>query len=384
MSPGRIRALMSKEWRETVRDRMFLLLAFLLPILWMLVFGYGLVLDVENVSFAAVDRDRSDLSRDYLYRFIESRYFSFEGYLDSEAAADPVLQSTRARAVIVVPEHFQERLLAGAPVGVQTLLDGTFPLHTDITKGYVIAINNAFNEALLSSYLSRTRGIRVEDAEALIRPVSLEVRYLYNEEIRSAWSMVPALVMLTLMISSPLLTALGVVREKESGSIYNIYSSTVSRAEFLIGKLSPYVLISMINVVVLWVMAVALFDVPFKGGVGFFLAASFLFVLCSTGIGLLISLLVRTQMAALIITIVIATVPTILFSGMLVPVSSLGRGAQVQAHLIPGTYYTTILRGTFLKGVGLDILWTDVVSLGLYALVLWGVALCLFAKRPRA
>ena len=178
-------------------------------------------------------------------------------------------------------------------------------------------------------------------------------------------------------------TIVGRVREKESGSIYNIYSSTVSRMEFLIGKLSPYVLISMINVVILWAMAVAVFEVPFKGSVGFFLAASFLFVLCSTGIGLLISLLVRTQMAALIITIVIATVPTILFSGMLVPVSSMGRGAQVQAHVIPGTYYTTILRGSFLKGVGMDILWTDVVSLGVYAIVLAAIALRLFIKRPR-
>ncbi len=384
MNLRRILALMSKEWRETVRDRMFLSLAFLLPVLWMLVFGYGLVLDVENVSFAALDRDRSDLSRDYLYRFIESRYFSFEGYLDSEQAVDPLLQSTRVRAVIIVPEQFQERLLAGTPVHVQTLLDGTFPLHTDITKGYVIAINNAFNEELLSAHLSQTRGIRPEDAQTLIRPLTLEVRYLYNEEVRSAWSMVPALVMLTLMISSPMLTALGVVREKESGSIYNIYSSTVSRPEFLIGKLSPYVLISMINVVVLWSLAVALFGVPFKGSISFFLAASFLFVLCSTGIGLLISLLVRTQMAALIITIVIATVPTILFSGMLVPVSSLGRGAQMQAHLIPGTYYTNILRGTFLKGVGLDILWTDVSALGIYAAVLAGIALHLFIKRPHA
>lgn len=384
MNVRRIRALMSKEWRETVRDRMFLLLAFLLPAVWMLVFGYGLVFDVENVPFAVLDRDRSDLSRDYLYRFVESRYFSFEGYLESEQAADPLLQRTRVRAVIVVPERFQERLLAGTPVNVQTLLDGTFPLHTDITKGYVIAINAAFNERLLSAHLSRTRGVREEEAEALIRPVTLEVRYLYNEEVRSAWSMVPALVMLTLMISSPLLTALGVVREKERGSIYNIYSSTVSRLEFLIGKLSPYVLISMINVVILWAMALAVFDVPFKGSIGFFLVASLMFVLCSTGMGLLISLLVRTQMAALIITIVIATVPTILFSGMLVPVSSLGPSAQVQAHLIPGTYYTNILRGSFLKGVGLDVLWTDVAALGICTLILAGLSLRLFIKRPRA
>ena len=290
MNLRRIAAVASKEWRETVRDRMFFILAFLLPILWMLVFGYGLVLDVENIPFAMVDRDRSALSRDYLYRFSESRYFSFQGHLPSEREADALLQSGKIRAAIIVPEKFEERLLAGQPVGIQTLIDGTFPLRTDITKGYVIAINSAFSEELLVDFFSRRSGISRPQAEVLVRPIKLEVRYLYNEEVRSTWSMVPALVMFTLMLSSPLLTALGIVREKETGSIYNIYSSTVTRIEFLAGKLLPYVVISWVNAVVLWVMATLWFAVPFKGNLPFFLAASLMFVLSSTGIGLLVSL----------------------------------------------------------------------------------------------
>ncbi|HSL02884.1 MAG TPA: ABC transporter permease, partial [Nitrospiraceae bacterium] len=154
MNLHRIAAVASKEWRETVRDRMFFILAFLLPILWMLVFGYGLVLDVEHIPFAMVDRDRSALSRDYLYRFSESRYFSFQGHLPSEKEADALLQSGKIRAAIIVPEKFEERLLAGHPVGIQTLIDGTFPLRTDITKGYVIAINSAFSEELLVDFFS--------------------------------------------------------------------------------------------------------------------------------------------------------------------------------------------------------------------------------------
>lgn len=383
MNLRRIAAVVSKEWRETIRDRMFFLLAFLLPALWMVVFGYGFVFDVENIPFAVLDRDRTDLSRDYLYRFMESRHFSFRGYLRSEGEADPLLQSAGIRMAILVPEKFQERLLAGRPASVQTLLDGTFPLHTDITKGYVIAINNAFSEELLVDYLGRTRGLGREQAQQLAQPVKLEVRYLYNEEVRSSWSMVPALMMFTLMVSSPLLTALGIVREKESGSIFNIYSSTVSRLEFIIGKLAPYAFISAVNVAILWLMAVLLFQVPFKGSFLFYFFASFLFVLCSTGIGLLVSLLVRTQMAALIIVIVLAMVPTILFSGLLVPVSSLSRGAQLQAHLFPGMYYTNILRGSFLKGAGLEVLWTDVLALAVYAVALLVIGYRLFTKRPR-
>ena len=384
MNVRRIAAVASKEWRETVRDRMFFSLAFVLPILWMLVFGYGLVLDVENIPYAVLDRDHSALSRDYLYRFQQSRYFDFKGALTDEREFEPLLASSRIRAAIIIPEKFQERLTAGQTVGVQTLIDGTFPLRTDITKGYVIAINSAFNEERLTDYISRRIGISRAQAEHRARPINLEVRYLYNEEVRSTWSMVPALVMFTLMLSCPLLTALGIVREKETGSIYNIYSSTVTKIEFLFGKLLPYVLISSMNAVVLWVMATLWFGVPFKGNLLFFLVASVVFILSSTGVGLLVSLLVRTQIAALLITIIIAMVPTILFSGLLVPVSALSPGSQFQAHLFPGMYYTDIVRGTFLKGVGVDVLWKDVLALALYALALRFVGYGLFTKRPRS
>jgi ABC-2 type transport system permease protein len=383
MNLRRIAAVSQKEWKETVRDRLFLLMAFLLPGLWMVVFGYGLVLDVEHVPFAVLDRDQSSLSRDYLYRFIESRYFDYRGAASDEREIDRLLGDTAIRMAILVPERFEERLLAGRPVTVQTLLDGTFPLHADTTKGYVIAVNNSFTQELITDFLTRTRGLAPEEARRLAEPVSLETRYLYNEEVRSTWSIVPALIMFTLMVASPLLTALGVVREKETGSIYNIYSSTASKAEFLIGKLAPYFAISMINVAVLWMIAVWLFRVPFKGNIGVFFAASVLFVLCSTGIGLVISLLVRTQMAALIITIIVAMVPTILFSGLLVPVSSLSPGAQVQAHLLPMMYYTDVVRGSFLKGLGLNSMWRDFLALAGFAVALWLVAYGLFTKRPK-
>ena len=373
-----------KEWKETTRDRLFLLLAFLLPALWLVVFGYGLNLDVEDIPFAVLDRDQSEFSREYLQRFIQSRYFSFRGYAHDEHSLDRLLTETKIRAAIIVPERFQEQLVAGEPVAVQTLLDGTFPLHTDIAKGYVIAINQAFTEDRLIDFLRRSRGLTREQAGVLVRPLSVEVRYLYNEEVRSTWSMVPALVMFTLMLASPLLTALGVVREKETGSIYNIYSSTVSRAEFLTGKLLPYILISLVNVCVLWLMAVGLFQVPFKGHFLLFFFASVLFVCCTTGIGLLISLLVQTQMAALIITMVVAMIPTILFSGLLVPVASLTRGAKVQAHLFPAMYFTNIVRGSFLKGVGVEVLWQDLLTLALFAGGLGGLTYHLFTKRPKA
>jgi len=378
----RIAAVASKEWRETVRDRMFLALAFLIPILWMLVFGYGMVLDVEHIPYVVLDRDRTALSRDYLYRFQQSRYFDFKGTLSDEREAAPLLAASRIRAVLIIPEQFQERLLAGHAVGVQTLVDGTFPLRSDITKGYVIAINTAFSEELAVAHVARITGLAPDRARRLVQPIKLEVRYLYNQEVKSAWTIAPALVMFVLTLAPPLLTALGVVREKERGSIYNIYCSTVSRLEFLIGKLAPYVGISAFNILILWLMAVYLFGAPFKGNGLFFYVMALLFVFITTGQGLIVSLLVSTQQAAAIITVVLSIVPTILYGGLLVPVSALAPQTNVVAHLFPAMYFTNIVHGTFLKGVGIEVLWPEVLVLILYATVLLSIGYRLFHKRP--
>lgn len=384
MNLRRIRVMVSKEWRETTRDRMFLTLAFLIPLVWMIVFGYGMVFDVEHIPYAVVDHDHSSLSRDYLSRFQQSRYFSFQGMVEHEKEIDALLAQGTVRAVIIVPEKFQEQLREGRPVAVQTLLDGTFPLRSDITKGYVIAINADFSLEMLVPYLARVQHVPLERARLMMEPIRFEVRYLYNQEVRSAWTIAPTLVMLVLSLSPPLLSALGIVREKERGSIYNIYSSTVTPFEFLIGKLFPYVVISSINVIILWLLAVYVFDAPFKGNPLFFFVASVLFILCTTGIGLVVSMFVRTQQAALIITLLISIIPTINYSGMLVPVSSLTGGAQILSHLFPAMYYTRIIQGTFLKGVGVDVLWFDVLILILYAVALRLLAHQLFTKRPAA
>ncbi len=383
MNLTRVAAVASKEWRETTRDRLFLSLVFILPLLWMVVFGYGVVLDVEHIPMAALDRDGSRLSRDYFSRFTESRYFDFKGFLRSEEEADHLLQRGSIRMAIIVPEKFQERLLSGFSVGVQTLIDGTFPMRTEITKGYVVAVNNAFSEELLVDHLAGSRGIDRQEAREVIRPIRLEVRYLYNQEVKSTWAMAPALVMFSLMVSVPLLTALGVVREKERGSIYNIYSSTVSRGEFLVGKLSPYIAMSGVNVVLLWIIATRLFEVPFKGNFVFFFVSSLVFVACCTGIGLVVSLLVNTQMAAMIIAIIVGIVPTFLFSGFIVPVSSLSPGAQIQSRFVPARYYTDIVRGGFLKGLGMDVYGWELLALAGYASALFLLGYVLFRKRPR-
>jgi len=384
MNPTRIKALAYKEWREIMRDRLFLALAFILPVSMMLIFGYGIKLDVENIPFAVLDQDHTAMSRDYLHLFMDSRYFDYQGHVQSERELEPLLADSKIRFAIIVPPKFQENLLADRPVAVQSLIDGTFPFRTSTSKGYVIAINNAFNGKLLADFISRKMGVPPGQAVTQVEPVKVQLRYLYNQEIKSIWSIAPSMMMFILLMTPPFLTALGVVREKENGSIYNIYSSTVTRAEFLIGKLLPYLGISIINVIILWLMAVLVFAAPFKGDPLFFFLASVIYVSCTTGIGLLVSLFARTQVAAMMITVVVTIVPAVLYSGLLVPIASMDAASQFEAHLFPAMYYTDIALGSFLKGIGVGQLWGRVGALLLYSGVLWTASYLLFHKRVRA
>lgn len=384
MKVRRIVALARKEWREILRDRLFFSLAFVVPVSLMLIFGYGLTLDVKHIPFAVVDQDKSAMSRDYLHRFIDSRYFDYRGDVASEREIQPLLADSRIRLAIVIPPRFQENLMSGRAVAVQTLIDGTFPFRSSSSKGYVVAINAAFNGELLGNYISRRLGVSAQAAQAMAQPVGVQLRYLYNQEVKSVWTIAPVLMMFVLMITPPFLTALGVVREKENGSIYNIYASTVTRGEFLIGKLTPYVGISVINFLVLWLMATQLFGAPFKGDPLFFFLASVIYVICTTGIGLLVSLFVRTQVAAMMLTVIVTIVPSVLYSGLLVPIASMDPAGQFEAHLFPAMYYADIVLGSFLKGIGFEQLWGKVLALLIYAIVLWTASFFMFHKRPKS
>ncbi len=384
MNLERVIAIAYKEWREIVRDRLFLVLAFFVPSFMLLVFGYGLILDVENIPFCVVDYDRTPTSRDYIYRFIGSRYFDYKGDVEDEALLKPLFEASRIRFALIIPEHFERDIRSGRATTVQSIIDGVFPFRSMTSKGYVLAMNAAFNTELLADHLSKQMGIPRDRAEDRAQPVRVQIRYLYNQELKSTWSISAAMIMFVLMVSPPFLTALGVVREKEFGSIYNIYCSTVTRGEFILGKLAPYVFISILNSVILWVWTVFLFGTPFKGDPLFFFCSSAVYVICTTGIGLLVSLIVRTQVAAMMVTVVLTVVPSMLYSGLFIPVSSMETVGQFQAHLFPAMYFTDIVLGSFLKNVGVADLWDRVLALAIYAAVLWVISFMMFSKRPKS
>ncbi len=381
MNLRRVFTVAQKESREILRDRIVLLLAFLLPPMLFLVDTYGSSRDVANVAFAVVDHDDTTLSRDYASHFIHSHYFRFKGSLPDLRDAERRLTDRKVQFVLVLPEGFQEKILSGRVAEIQTLLDGTFPTTTRTLQGYIEAINAAASGALQTDFLSRSLGIPREEAQILLQPIRLETRYLYNQELRNIWTVTPSLIMFTMLMAAPLLMALSVVREKESGAIYNIYSATITRGEFLAGKLLPNVGISFANAIGLWGLAVGWFGTPFKGSFAFFLLATFLYVACLSCMGLVISLIVPTQSSALMISLVLSVLIGVQFSGMITPVESMKGPNFVLAHAFPALYYDTILRGVFLKGVGLRVFWKEALFLAAYPAGLLWLSHRMFHKR---
>lgn len=383
MNLQRVFAIAGREWREIYRDRLFLSLAFVMPVTMMLAFTYGLSFDVKNIPIVVLDLDHSTISRDYIHRFTDSHYFEFRGYVRDADQIDDLLTTERINAAIVVPQNFGRDLTEGRPVSVQQLIDGTFTTRARTVKAFMEAITAKFEADFLTDYLSRILGAPRHRVSAELNPIRVDVRYLYNQAVQNSQTLPARLIVLVLLVASPFLTVAGVVREKESGSIYNMYASNTSRLEFLTGKLLPYSIIASVNAVILWAIAVWLFDTPFKGSAGLFIVATLLYVLCTTGIGLVISVLVRTQMAGVLITSIVTIIGGMLYSGVLTPISMLSQENQQTSRILPAMYYTEIVDGVFLRGVGWTILWPDIAILAAYAASLLVLGYMLFSKRPK-
>ncbi len=380
MKLKRVLALARKETLEIKRDPLFLMMAFLVPSLFIVLFGYGLTLDVENLPFLAIDYDQSKESRDFLYHFINSRYFDLKGYSFDEKQALKKLLDGKVRLILILPPDFARELSSGRATHVQALIDGTFPYQAQIVRNYVQAINGRINTKRLEDFFLK-KGLSEAEIDALVEPVRLQVRYVYNEEAKSTWSIASALIGMILLMVPPMLTSVAICREKETGSIYNIYVSTITRGEFLLGKLLPYFVISAANAFILFAWATLVFKAPFRGSFPFYVVSAFIYATCSLGIGLLVSALARTQIAALMISLVVAMIPSFLYSGMLVPVSCLDPEGKIEAHLFPAMYFVNILHGTFLKGLGFSGLWRNFSILIVYTIVVFFLGYRFFRKR---
>jgi len=373
---SRVLAIVRKETREVLRDPIYLGLAIAVPLIVMTLLAEGFVLDVKNLPIAVCDQDRSPASREYMYAFTNSEYFKLVALTGDLAEADRLLQGADVRAVVVIPPGFSRRLGAGGRPAVQVLIDGSFAGRALVASGYVAAIDAQFNASVLAAYLAR-RGL----ATAGLVPVSVEGRVWFNPSLETKNSTVPGLLVISLMFYPGLLAALVVVRERERGTIFNLYCSPVSKWEVIVGKAVPYIGLAFVDYFLLFAMSVWLFDVRFVGSFFVLTIAALLYITCCVGLGLVISVLSRTQVAAMLVTFIGLMTPSMLFSGMMAPIASMDRSAQAISRLIPASYFMGMARGVFLKGLGFGHYLSDLSSLAVFAAVVFTIAVLTFKKR---
>jgi len=359
-SPRRGWAYARRESLEIVRDPIRIAFALLGPIILMIAFGYGITFDVEDISYAVLDRDQSPESRRYLENFAGSRYFEQHSPLYNYNDLESRLRHAQLTFAIEIPPGFGKDLKRGRQPEVGIWLDGTFPFGAETARGYILGVHQFYLEQQLRSKFSSARQVA---------PVSIETRFRYNQDFKSVYSIVPGTIMMLLIWIPAMMTAAGVVREKEMGSITNLYATPVSGLEFLLGKQFPYIVIALINFASLVLLTVFLFQVPIKGSFAALLVGGLLYVIATTGLGLLMSSFMKTQIAAIFGTAIATTMPAISFSGFFAPVASLTPGAQVFSHIIPSSYFQQISLGTFTKSLGFEVLTFNFLMLALLILV---------------
>lgn len=338
----------------------------------MFIMGYGINMDVEDLSFAVLDYDQSTMSQGYTLNLSGSRYFIEHEAIRDEAELDRRMRSGELSLALVIPPGFARDVLRGQSVQIGAYIDGAMPSRAETVSGYV----QGMHQGWLAEQAQRRSGQIATGGAA-----SVETRFRYNPDVQSLPAMVPAVIPLLLMMFPAMLTALSVVREKELGSILNLYVTPVTRSEFLFGKQLPYIGLALLNFLLMTLMAVTLFGVPVKGSFLTLLLAAVLYTVCATGIGLLASTFTRSQVAALFFTMIGTLIPAVQFSGMTDPVSSLeGMGAFV-GRIYPASHFLTISRGVFNKALGFGDLHASFWPLAVAAPVILAAAVLMLRKQ---
>jgi ABC-type multidrug transport system ATPase subunit/ABC-type multidrug transport system permease subunit len=366
-------AFARREAVELWHDRVRVAFSVFGPILLMVVFGYGISLDVDHLPFAVLDADGTSASRSYIDSFRGSYYFVEKPPINGYTELDRRLRNGELRIALEIPPAFQRDLARGVQPQVNAYLDAAIPFRAETARGYVEKTHSEYQ-----AQLRQAKGLPPPNT-----PVKFETRALFNQDFKSIYAMVPGDIMLLLMLIPSMLTALAVVREKELGSIANFYAAPATKMEFLLGKQAPYAGVALIQFATLTALAILLFQVPLKGSFMTLLVGGVLFILASTGFGLLLSVFASTQTAAIFAAAIIAILPAVQFSGMFVPVSSLTGGAWFAAKIFPSTYFQAISVGTFTKALGLPSLWRNLLALAVLIIIYFTACVLLLKKQEK-
>ncbi|HEY9160302.1 MAG TPA: ABC transporter permease [Desulfomonilia bacterium] len=374
MNIRKINAVMMNEFLHLARDYRSLAMAFAIPVLLILLFGYALSLDVEHIKTIVIDQDRTDISRDFIRELGASRYFTITASIDSSGEIDDYLDHGRASLAFVIPPGFTKNLRSDRPAPMQVILDGSDPNFANISKGYVNGFINAYNQVILADFLNRS------GLEAMDPPVNGCLRVWFNENLLSRNFIIPGIIAIIIIIAGTLLTSLVVAREYENGTMETLKSIPLGAMEFMIGKAVPYYLIAIIDVLVSIFMGQILFNVVMKESFWIMMFASTLYVFVAISIGLLLSTSIKNQLVANQAAILITYLPSFLLSNFVFPITNMPKALQLITYFVPAKYYISILSDIFLRDVGFSAVWTDYAVLAAIPVILTSINYLLLKK----
>ena len=358
-------AVARKEMRQIGRDRRTLLILLFVPAFFLLVYGYALNFDIRNVRIAVQDNDRSTTSREVISSFVNSGYFDLYGEVMNDKEISRVLDRNDVRAVLVIPVRFGSDVAAGHPTSVQFIVNGDNANTATTVVGYARGLLSATSARYeLRARLGSPRGPLV----------NVEPRVFYNPELRSTLFLVPGLIAYIAMLTAVVSTALSIVREKEVGTMEQVRMSPIGPVPYILGKTIPYFVVSLISAMSIVVAAMVLFDMPMRGSWVVLLGVVSLFLIGALGFGLLISSIADTQQVAFQLALLTSFLPTLMLSGFIFPISSMPEFLQLVTRVVPARYFLVALRGIVLKGVGPQVFWSELVALGIFAVVILGLA----------
>lgn len=374
MNPRAVRAIARKEYYHLIRDFRSLYLAFFIPLLLILLFGYALSLDVTHIPTVVVDHDRTAQSRELMLRIDASAYFNVIAHLaDADALAD-TLDRNKATLGIEIPPGWTARVRSDrqSPIGV--IIDGSDPNYAGLTRGYVTAFFSEFNRSQMLQFLNR------KGQKPIPPPVEGRIRVWFNEDLESRNFIVPGIIAIIIMIVGAMLTSLVIAREYENGTMETIRALPIRGGEFLLGKAIPYFFIGLIDVLVAILMGQVLFGVVMKGSFWLMVLASSEYLMVALVLGLLISVVTKSQLVANQIAILITYLPSLLLSDFVFPVTNMPKILQLVTRAVPATYFIDILNGLYLRNLGLAHLWPSYLVLLAMFLVLAALNLLLLKR----
>jgi drug efflux transport system permease protein len=363
-----LRGVVKKEFRQIRRDSRSLMFMAFLPAFMLLMFGYALNFDVKHIPLAVVDEDGSRASRDLIDKFRTTEYFDLKAVLPKTAAIDPLMARESVRAALVIPTGFADDLLAGRSPAVQVIVDGSNAMSGSTAAGYVGAILQDYSQKITLQALAR------QGLGSVTLPLTTEVRVWYNPELRSAMFLVPGLMAFILMVIVTVSTAFSIVREKERGTMEQIRISSLRPRVLILGKIIPYVVISLGSAHLVLILGQILFGVGIRGSYPLLLLAMLLFLVGALGQGILISAVTRTQQVAFLLAVLTTMLPTFILSGFVFPIRNMPAVVQVVTYFVPARYFLAALRAIILKGAGFAAIWDQFLLLLAFAVLSLGLS----------